>query len=69
MLQWTGLHDGIVSCCQVSHDGRFIATGSDLDGAIRLWSMDSGCLIKAVKGEVTTVSMLYTGWSTYQPGR
>ena len=51
-FQWTGLHDGIVTCCQISHDGQYIATGSDLDGAIRLWSVKDGQLIKKVKGNV-----------------
>ncbi|XP_072014415.1 WD repeat-containing protein 88-like [Amphiura filiformis] len=48
-LVWTGLHGGIVTCCQYSHDGQFIATGSDLDGTIRLWSAKDGQLIKKVK--------------------
>ena len=44
------MHEGVITCCDFSHDGKYIVTGSDLDFKIRLWDSHSGELIKIIAG-------------------
>jgi WD40 repeat protein len=50
VLQWTGYHDDLVTCCNISHDNSIIATGSDVDHILRLWDMRSGSIICSIEG-------------------
>ena len=58
LSQWSGDHGGIVTCCEYSHDGHYIVTGSDLDFAVRIWDAHDGTLIHDIKGESKSCLLL-----------
>ncbi|XP_064598911.1 WD repeat-containing protein 88-like [Liolophura sinensis] len=41
-ILWTGKHDGVLTCCDISHDGKLIVTGSDIDNCLKVWDTSSG---------------------------
>lgn len=49
-FQWTGKHDGVLTCCDISHDGKMIATGSDIDNCLKVWDGSSGETIHKLDG-------------------
>ena len=49
LFQWSALHDGIVTTCDFSYDGKFLITGSDLENSVRIWDAYDGELIKELK--------------------
>ena len=44
------MHNGIVTTCDVSHDGKYVVSGSDLDSAVSIWDARDGQLIKKLLG-------------------
>ncbi|XP_071823750.1 WD repeat-containing protein 88-like [Apostichopus japonicus] len=44
-ILWTGSLEGIVTCCQLSHSGKFAAVGSDLENALTIWDTSEGKII------------------------
>eukprot|EP00112_Aurelia_sp_Birch-Aquarium-sp1_P013051 Seg2754.6 transcript_id=Seg2754.6/GoldUCD/mRNA.D3Y31 product="WD repeat-containing protein 88" protein_id=Seg2754.6/GoldUCD/D3Y31 len=53
---WNALHDGIVTTCDFSYDGKFLITGSDLENSVRIWDAYDGELIKELKHHKNTVT-------------
>ncbi|KAL5021243.1 hypothetical protein ScPMuIL_000398 [Solemya velum] len=45
---WTGTHDGMVNCCQYSHDGKLVLSGSDSENAICVWDSHEGKVIRKI---------------------
>ena len=41
---------GIVTCCNISHNGKMAVTGSDLDHSVKVWDVASGEVIAETKG-------------------
>ena len=50
-LQWTGHHDGMVTCCNFSQDGKYVVSGSDFDNALIVWDAFSGESIAHVESK------------------
>ncbi|XP_038069931.1 WD repeat-containing protein 88-like [Patiria miniata] len=46
---WTGLQGGIGTCCQFSHNGKLIASGTDLDNCLNIWDVENGQIIQSAK--------------------
>ncbi|XP_006819827.2 WD repeat-containing protein 88-like [Saccoglossus kowalevskii] len=44
-ILWQGHHDGIVTCCKFSNNGKYVVSGSDLDYALNVWNAKDGSLI------------------------
>lgn len=40
LLSTLSLHNGAVLCVRFSHDGKYLASGSDGDNVVILWELD-----------------------------
>ncbi|XP_072169005.1 uncharacterized protein [Diadema setosum] len=45
---WTATHGGIVTCSQISHDGKYVASASDLDNVVAVRSVHDGSEVSSV---------------------
>ena len=51
LLQWTGFHDGMVTNCTYSNDGKLVASVTDLDNALTVWDAFSGEAVANVESK------------------
>lgn len=47
-ILWTATHGGIITCSQISHDGKFVMAVSDLDHVVAVRSIHDGSLVSSV---------------------
>ncbi|XP_041455623.1 WD repeat-containing protein 88-like [Lytechinus variegatus] len=47
-ILWQGTHGGIVTCSQISHDGKYVVSVSDLDNVVAVRSIQDGSLVSSV---------------------
>ena len=59
LLQWTGIQGGIGTCCQFSHNGKIIATGTDLDNCLTIWDAQNGAAIQSNKSKTFFTNLVY----------
>lgn len=59
-LQWSGRHDGIVTSCNFSNNGKMAVSGSDLDNTVKVWDVNSGLVIAQTAGMVYLYSSVTT---------
>ncbi|XP_066290406.1 WD repeat-containing protein 88-like isoform X3 [Branchiostoma lanceolatum] len=50
-MLWQGRHDGIVTCCRFSHNGKMVVSGSDLDHSVSVWHTGEGTLLHHLKDQ------------------
>ncbi|KAK3733986.1 hypothetical protein QZH41_009841 [Actinostola sp. cb2023] len=55
-ILWSAIHEGIVTACHFSSDGKYLVTGSDLDFATCIWDAREGTLIKKLINHRSTVT-------------
>ena len=48
-IQWQTSHNGIITSCNFSCDGKFIVSGGDLDFSVSVWDAKEGELIRKLK--------------------
>ncbi|XP_059140852.1 WD repeat-containing protein 88-like [Physella acuta] len=52
-------HEDFLTCCQLSHDGKLMAVGSDMSCSLKIYDVDSGALIHNLenfhKSSITSV--------------
>lgn len=41
---WKGVHEHIVTSCHISHDGKYLCSGTDLDSCLTIWDAESGTI-------------------------
>ncbi|CAF2786465.1 unnamed protein product [Rotaria sp. Silwood2] len=41
---WKGVHEHIVTNCHISHDGKSLCSGTDLDSVLTIWDTTSGLM-------------------------
>ena len=45
---WKGTHEHLVTNCQVSHNGEFVCSSTDLDSVLTIWDAESGQMVTRV---------------------
>ena len=46
---WRQQHEGIVTCTDVSADGKLVVSCSDFDNGLHVWNLESGELLESIK--------------------
>lgn len=54
-FQWQASHDGIITSCNFSCDGKYVISGGDLDFSVSVWDAKEGELIAKLKRKWTQI--------------
>lgn len=55
-ILWQTSHNGIITSCNFSCDGKFIVSGGDLDFSVSVWDAKEGELIRKLKHNTNTIT-------------
>ena len=59
-------HEGMVMSCDISHDGKYILTGTDLDNTVYLWDVRTRKAITKLSHHTNTVTCVRFAHSSYR---
>ncbi|CAF3354907.1 unnamed protein product [Rotaria sp. Silwood1] len=46
---WKVIQEHLITCCQISHDGYSLCSGSDIDGIITIWDTKNGLVKSTIR--------------------
>ncbi|XP_028392577.1 WD repeat-containing protein 88-like [Dendronephthya gigantea] len=55
-ILWQASHEGVITSCNYSNDGKYIVSGGDMEYSISIWDAKDGVLIKKLKYNTNTIT-------------
>lgn len=51
LLQWTIEHEGLVTSCNISYDGKYVVSGLDKENAVCITDAVSATMVMYIQGK------------------